>query len=106
MVLVLEILLVAYPTFRKLGNRRSSEGLGSGFWYCKAECGLCSGAVLNDHKAVQCDKCKMWVHNDCSFVTDLQYETMQNSSLQDVHVPGFVQNVIFSTSQTRSFLSS
>ena len=52
-------------------------------WYCKdckAECGLCSGDVLNNHKAVQCDKCEMWVHNDCSFVTDSQYETMQNSS--------------------------
>ena len=52
-------------------------------WYCKdckAECGLCSGDVLNNHKAVQCDKCEMWVHNDCSFVTDFQYETMQNSS--------------------------
>ena len=33
-------------------------------WYCsncKAECSLCSGAVLNSHKAVQCDKCEMWV---------------------------------------------
>ena len=52
-------------------------------WYCKdckAECGLCSGDVLNNHKAVQFDKCEMWVHNDCSFVTDFQYETMQNSS--------------------------
>ena len=53
-------------------------------WYnckdCKPECGLCSGDVLNNHKAVQCDKCEMWVHNDCSFVTDFQYETMQNSS--------------------------
>ena len=52
-------------------------------WYgkdCKAECGLCSGDVLNNHKAVQCDKCEMWVHNDYSFVTDFQYETMQNSS--------------------------
>ena len=52
-------------------------------WYCKdckAECGLCSGAVLNIHKAVQCDKCEMRVHNDCSFVADSQYETMQHSS--------------------------
>ena len=24
---------------------------------CKAECGLCSGDVLNNHKADQCDKC-------------------------------------------------
>ena len=48
-------------------------------WYCKAECGLCSDDVLNNHKTVQCDKCEMWVHNDCSFVTDIQYETMHNS---------------------------
>ena len=52
-------------------------GSDNGSWYCKAECGLSSGAVLNDHKAVQCD---MWVHNDCSYVTYFQYETMQNSS--------------------------
>ena len=31
-------------------------------------------------QGVQCDKCEMWVHNDCSFVTDFQYETMQYSS--------------------------
>ena len=33
---------------------------GNEFWYCtscKAYFGLCSGAVLSDHKAVQCDKC-------------------------------------------------
>ena len=31
---------------------------GNGSWYCtncKADCGLCSGAVLKAHKAVQCD---------------------------------------------------
>ena len=25
-------------------------------------------------------KCEMWVHNDCLFVTDFEYKTMQNSS--------------------------
>ena len=52
-------------------------------WYCsncKAECSLCSGAVLNSHKAVQCEKCEMWVHNNCSFMSDSEYETMQNSN--------------------------
>ena len=52
-------------------------------WYCsncKAECSLCSGAVLNSHKAVQCDKCEMWVRNNCSFMSDSEYETMQNSN--------------------------
>ena len=39
-----------------------------------------SGAVLNSHKAVQCDKCEMWVHNNCSFMSDSEYETMQNSN--------------------------
>ena len=67
-----------------LSEKELSE-LGSQIeaWYCndcKAECGLCSGAVLNDHTEVQCDKCKMWVHNDCSFVTDFEYKTMQNLS--------------------------
>ena len=63
-----------------LSEKELLELIGSdnGSWYCnvcKAECGLCSGAVLNDNKAVQCDKCEMCVHNDCSLVTDFQYET-------------------------------
>ena len=46
---------------------------GDGAWYCtncKADCGLCSGAVLKGHKAVQCDSCDMWIHNECSFTAD------------------------------------
>ena len=56
---------------------------GNGSWYCtncKADCGLCSGAVLKDHKAVQCDSCEMWVHNGCSFITESQYETLENTN--------------------------
>ena len=71
----------------------SELGSQSEAWYCKdckAECGLCSGAVLNDHNAVQCDKCERWVHNDCSFVTDFDYKPMQIQV-----APGFVQNVNF-----------
>ena len=52
---------------------------GSGSWYytnCNADCGLCNGAVLKDHKAVQCDICKMRVHNGCSFITESQYKTL------------------------------
>ena len=56
---------------------------GNGSWYCtncKADCGLCSGAVLKDHKAVQCDKCEMCVHNGCSFITESQYEALENTN--------------------------
>ena len=47
---------------------------------CKADCGLCSGAVLNGHKAVQCDRCEMWIHTECSFVLDAEYGTLVNSN--------------------------
>ena len=46
---------------------------------CKADCGLCSRAVLNSHKAVQCDKYTMWVHNERSYITETLYETVKNS---------------------------
>ena len=35
-------------------------------WYClncKADCGLCSGAILGCHKVVQCDRCDTWIHH-------------------------------------------
>ena len=56
---------------------------GDGAWYCtncKADCGLCSGAVLKGHKAVQCDSCDMWIHNECSFIAETQYETVNNTN--------------------------
>ena len=55
---------------------------GDGAWYCtnyKADCGLCSGAVLKGHKAVQCGSCDMWTHNECSFTAETQYETVSNT---------------------------
>ena len=56
---------------------------GDGAWYCtncKADCGLCSGAVLKGHKAVRCDSCDMWIHNECSFIAETQYETVNNTN--------------------------
>ena len=46
---------------------------------CKADCGLCSGAVLSVHKAAQCDGCEMWIHNECSFITEAEYENVLDS---------------------------
>ena len=56
---------------------------GDGAWYCtncKADCGFCSGAVLKGHKAVRCDSCDMWIHNECSFIAETQYETVNNTN--------------------------
>ena len=56
---------------------------GNGAWYRtnrKADCGLCSSTVLKGHKAVRCDSCDMWIHNECSFITETQYETVNNTN--------------------------
>ena len=56
---------------------------GDRAWYytnCKADCGLCNGAVLKGHKAVQCDSCDMWIHNECSFIAETQYEFVNNTN--------------------------
>ena len=55
-------------------------------------CGLCSGAVLKVHKAVQCDSCGVWIHTECSFIAETQYETVNNTT-----VHGFARNVNSST---------
>ena len=52
---------------------------GSNDWYCtncKADCGLCSHAVLNGHKAVQCDGCELWIDDECSFISEDDYENV------------------------------
>ena len=62
-----------------LGDNES----GDGAWYCtncKADCDLCSSAVLKGHKAVRCDSCDMWIHYECSFTAETQYETVNNSN--------------------------
>ena len=56
---------------------------GDGTWYCtncKADCGFCSGAVLKGHEAVRCDSCDLWIHNECSFIAETQYETVNNTN--------------------------
>ena len=56
---------------------------GNESWYCtncKADCGLCSGAVLYGHKAVQCDKCEMWIHNKCSLITESEFDSVENTN--------------------------
>ena len=58
-------------SFVNLGNDELEKlESGIGIWYCsncKADCGLCSGAVLGCHKAVQCSDAVLGCHtaNQC-----------------------------------------
>ena len=39
--------------------------------------------------AVNCDNCEVWVHNECSYISEIQYETLQNSNFTCIrHKPG------------------
>ena len=38
-----------------------------------------SGTVLKGHKAVRCDSCDMWIHNECLFMSETQYESVNNT---------------------------
>ena len=40
----------------------------------------CSGAVLYGHKAVQCDKCEMWIHNECSLITESEFDSVEENT--------------------------
>ena len=37
-------------------------------------------AVLYGHKAVQCDKCEMWIHNKCSLITESEFDSVENTN--------------------------
>ena len=53
------------------------------------------------YSPVQRDGCEMWIHNECSFITEGEYENVLKSGCN-----GFVQNVNFSTFRTLSLLIS
>ena len=74
-----------HATCSELGNEAFEKKNESGIdtWYCadcKADCGLSSHAVLNGHKAVQCDSCEMWIHNEWSYISLGEYETLENTN--------------------------
>ena len=49
---------------------------GNSVWYCskcKADCGLCSGDVLIGYKAIKCNRCDIWIHKECSYISKTLY---------------------------------
>lgn len=45
----------------------------------KYPCSMCSRAVKNRDPAVSCDQCGLWVHNQCSGLSEHMYERMKQS---------------------------
>ena len=81
---------------------------GNNSWYCsncKAECSLCSGAVLISHKAAIRLSSVTNVKCGCAITVLLcQTQSMKRCKTQTVH--GFAQNETFSISQTHFSMNS
>ena len=45
----------------------------------KFPCKICNKAVGNNHRAVQCDKCHIWVHIKCNKINLQTYKFLQKS---------------------------
>ena len=45
-------------------------------WCCKdcvSPCGMCKADVVRSHSAIECDKCKTWIHSSCASVNEELY---------------------------------
>ena len=51
----------------------------------KYPCNICNNPVAKNHKAIQCDKCQLWVHIKCNKINVQTY----NLLIED-EVPGTV----------------
>ncbi|CAG2224652.1 E3.1.11.2 [Mytilus edulis] len=60
-------------TYTKLQNTNDQ-------WFCQncvAPCGICSGNIHNCDPAIECDRCKTWIHNSCAIVSNDEYKNIQ-----------------------------
>ena len=40
-------------------------------------CGICSKAVANNHQAIKCDKCNLWIHIKCNKMNKQTYNYLK-----------------------------
>ena len=43
-------------------------------------CGICSKAVANNHQAIKCDKCNLWIHIKCNKINKQTYNYLKSDS--------------------------
>ena len=43
-------------------------------------CRICSKAVANNHQAIKCGKCNLWVHIECNKVNEQTYNYLKSDS--------------------------
>ena len=68
-------------------------------------CGICSKAVKNSCKAIQCDNCETWIHSNCCGITNSYYENLIVQTnitfiCPSCNVPSFIRNISSSVFET------
>jgi len=48
-------------------------------------CGVCSKPVATNHKAIECDLCKQWIHIKCNKLGKNDYKFFQDANNADEH---------------------
>ena len=43
-------------------------------------CKICSKAVANNHQAIKCDKCNLWIHIKCNKINKQTYNYLKSDS--------------------------
>ena len=41
-------------------------------------CGICSKAVANNHQAIKCDRCNLWIHIKCNKINKQTYNYLKS----------------------------
>ena len=52
-------------------------------------CGICSKAVANNHQAIKCDKCNLWIHIKCNKINKQTYNYLKPDSSHWSSLPTF-----------------
>ena len=75
----------------------------------KFPCGICLKPCKWGHKAIQCDQCDVWYHNNCAFVTTYHYDILANCSLSwccfNCGLPNFSSKLFYSSTDFSSIYS-
>ena len=50
------------------------------------KCGICNNEVKETDKAMECDKCKYWIHIKCNNITRKKNKNLQNNLDETLYV--------------------
>ena len=63
-----------------ISDTLSSDPFSFSAMVIQFSCGICSKAVANNHQAIKCDKCNLWIHIKCNKINKQTYNYLKSDS--------------------------